>query len=152
MEEIVFVYKKKKMFANLIVLILTVIIISTSIMSLMQPNILTYIAYTLINIVIISYLIYRIVRLKELDYFIRCTKEGIYTNESFAYCDWKHIQTIEWKRYMGYRTLFFQINEEIKSKLSPIIRNGKQYYYLPLADCKEKPQVILEKLNNFKNN
>lgn len=152
MEELVFLYKKKKMYINFAVLLLAIVIVVASFMSIQKFNLVTIVIFAFILMGIVTLVISRITTLKKMDYFIKCDKKGIYTVEAFAYCDWKKNKSIELKRYMGYQTLFFQIDDEIKAKFKPIIKNGKQYYCLPLADCAGKPQEILEKIQNFKNN
>lgn len=152
MEELVFLYKKKKMYMNFAILLLAIVIIVASFMSIQKFNIVTMVIFVLILMSVVTLVISRITTLKKMDYFIKCNEDGIYTVEAFAYCDWKKINSIELRRYMGYQTLFFQIDDDIKAKFKPIIKNGKQYYCLPLADCVGKPQDILEKLQNFKNN
>lgn len=152
MEELIFLYKKKKMYINFAILLTAIVVIVASFMSVQKFNIITMVIFALILMIVVILVISRITILKKMDYFIKCNKHGIYTVEAFAYCDWKKINSIELKRYMGYQTLFFQIDDTIEAKFKPIVKNGKQYYCLPLADCAGKPQDILEKLQNFKNN
>lgn len=151
MEELVFLYKKKKMYLHFAIMLLAIVIVVASFMSLQKFNLVTLIIFVLILIGIVLLVISKVSTLKKMDYFIRCNKDGIYTVEAFAYCDWDKIKSIELKRYMGYQTLFFQIDDDIKAKFKPIVKNGKQYYCLPLADCAGKPQDILEKIKHFKN-
>lgn len=152
MEELIFLYKKKKMYINFAILLLAIVVVVASFMSVQKFNFVTMVVFALILAVIVILVISRITTLKKMDYFIKCNENGIYTVEAFAYCDWKKIHSIELRRYMGYQTLFFQIDDDIKAKFKPIMKNGKQYYCLPLADCAGKPQEILEKIQNFKNN
>lgn len=152
MEELVFLYKKKKMYINFAILLVAIVIVVASFMSVQEFNVVTMVVFIIVLIGIVTLVISKITTLKKMSYFIKCNKDGIYTIEAFTYCDWNKINSIELKRYMGYQTLFFQIDDIIKAKFKPIIKNGKQYYCLPLADCAGKPQDILEKLQNFKNN
>lgn len=151
MEDVQFLYKKKKILINFVILIAAIIILIAGFMSLQSWNIMTVIIFAILVLLIVSLIVYRLMILKQMHYFIKCTDKGIYTGESFVYCEWQKINSIELKRYMGYQTLFFQIDEDLKAKIKPIIRKNKYYYCLPLADCKGKPKEILEVIEKFKN-
>ncbi|NBK98116.1 MAG: hypothetical protein EOM50_08860 [Erysipelotrichia bacterium] len=149
MEDLVFMYKKKKLYANFIVILLALVIILAALMSVQTWHFFNVLLFAILFLLLLSFVIYRTKQLKSITYFIRCDAEGIYTRESFYYCEWEKIKEITLKRYMGYQTLFFQIDEKIESKMKPIKQKDKLYYVLPLADCKGNPKEIVEKIKKF---
>ncbi len=147
MEEVSFQYKKKKVYIRLAMIIISLTIILAGIMTIQKNALSTIIIYIVCALLVVLFTVYKIVNIKAIAYFIKWDKKGVYTMESFAFCPWKQINAITLERYMGYQTLFFQIDETIETKMRAIHRKGKQYYCLPLADCQGKPSEILELIN-----
>ena len=150
MNEIKYPYKKQKIYIRLAIIILSLTIILAALLTTQKNALLTIIMFIICTLLVVLYSVYKIVNIKSIAYFIKWDSKGVYTMESFLFCPWNKIKSISLQRYLGYQTIFFEISEEIESKMNPIHRNGIQYYCLPLADCKGKPQEIVDKLNAIK--
>lgn len=151
MEETLYPYRKKKVYIRLSLIILSLIILLAALLSLQKNPVITIILFGVCALFVVLYSVYKIVNIRQIEYFIKWDEKGVYTKESFAFCAWKNIKSVTLKRYMGYQTLFFEIDEKLETKISAMNQGGKQFYCLPLADCTGKPSEIMEQLQSALN-
>lgn len=151
MKEVIYPYRKNKIYVRFAILINALLIVLIAFLTLKEWNVVSISLYVLSIFIVIVYMMMKIKQMKRLDYFIKWDAKGVYTYEAFRFCAWKHIKSISLQRYLGYQTLFFEIDEDLDTKINPIHKQGKQWYCLPLADCKGNTQEILNQLIESKN-
>lgn len=146
---LIYLYKTKKMYFRLIISVVIVIAL-IALFTIFDPNFQNVTSYSIFALFLIAvgiYVFYRIRKIKKLQFYLKTDAQGVYTYESFSFCAWNNIKNIDLRRYMGYQTLFFEVKEEnLKSKIKPVHKDGKSYYCLPLADCEKEPKEILNQL------
>ena len=143
MEELIIEYNKGKLYVQTGFIVLCLLFSLYSFIYVEEWT-LTLVALALLIVgICLIYAKNAYVRIKKLQYYIKCDDKGIYTYEAFDFCPYSNIIDIKLKRYMGYQTLYFEVKEaNLKTKITPMKEKDKIYYCLPLADCAMKADEV----------
>lgn len=138
-EELILYYNNKKMYFRYGIIIFSLLLLIFAFVTMNDYNVYSIILLAILVVGTIIYIYITFQKIKNIPYFLKCDKNGVYTKECFEFCPWDNIKGIELKRYMGYQTLFFEVQQDnLNSKMKAIKKGKWSYYCLPLADCKGK--------------